>query len=435
MLCPGCSGGYRGLQLRRRLLGFLLPQALLRQGKRSGRKGQNAAAVGSRFQAVVDGDWGRILDLLNADKEENRRRAQARRSLRRRLRNVQDDKEKQREMVMWRVAMGEVGKAADRIRSPGVASMDTDSPTVQATLQSKFPDRQRPMPATVTRGQIVDNLGGLKDALLELEPGTAPGVGGMRPEFLIILGKLMSEADMERLEEHGMNSLNGNYPAWYYRAAAAVTTVPLFKSSLQDESKLRPLGIAPSSVRLWDRMAAKQNRPALQSYLEPQQQALSKAGAHRTVHMVRMSLELHRDWICFKLDVANAHSSIWRAAVLEVLETETSLRHRAWSYATSVAAPSTLESGGQAWGEAGEGLMQGKPSSQGYFSVGWHPEVRKLDAEVSSEGAARVFSDDGYIFGHPDVVIPAYLRFEQRILNRCGLRLEREKTVIYARDG
>ena len=47
----------------------------------------------------------------------------------------------------------------------------------------------------------------------------------------------------------------------------------------------------------------------------------------------------------------NAHSSMSRAAVLETLEEEPSLRHMAWYFATSMAAPTTLESGGKVWGE------------------------------------------------------------------------------------
>ena len=67
------------------------------------------------------------------------------------------------------------------------------------------------LPATASKGQIVDNLGGLKEALVALELGSVPGTGGMRPEFLVTLGKEMSEEDMGRMEEHGMAYLNGVY--------------------------------------------------------------------------------------------------------------------------------------------------------------------------------------------------------------------------------
>ena len=44
-----------------------------------------------------------------------------------------------------------------------------------------------------------------------------------------------------------------------------------------------------------------------------------------------------------------------------------------------------------------------------------------------------MFSDDGYIFGPSEAVFRAYTRFEAAILQRCGLRIQREKTVIYHR--
>jgi hypothetical protein len=62
-------------QLNRALKWFLVfPQATLRQAKRSGKKGQGAAMVASRFQAVVDRNWGRLLDMLRKDRREEERR-------------------------------------------------------------------------------------------------------------------------------------------------------------------------------------------------------------------------------------------------------------------------------------------------------------------------------------------------------------------------
>ena len=221
-------------------------------------------------------------------------------------------------------------------------------------------------------------------------------------------------------------------PPWFYRVWGAVTTVPLFKTSQRQETKLRPVGVMPGLVRTIQQFAARQNRQILQSYLEPQQLALSPAGAHKLVHMVRMALEANRDWVCVKLDVSNAHSSVARAAVLETLEEEPSLRHMAWHFATSMGAPTGLETGGRMWGEAGDGLVQGAPGSSGYFCVSWHPEVRQLDAEVSADGgAARLGNDDGYIFGPAATVFSALARFERRIYDRCFLVLQREKTEVF----
>ena len=172
--------------LTRGLKWFLvLPQALLRQSKRGGKKGQGAAWVSARFQAIVNEDWGKLLEMLEADKEHNRRREEARRRRRQRGRE-QEDRERKRETVLGLVAKGQVGRAARRISSFGVASVD--NPAAMAALRAKYPDRTHPMPASVTKGQVVDNLSGLRDSLLSLEKGVSPGTGGCRPEYLTSLG-------------------------------------------------------------------------------------------------------------------------------------------------------------------------------------------------------------------------------------------------------
>jgi hypothetical protein len=256
----------------------------------------------------------------------------------------------------------------------------------------------------------------------------------MRPEVLIAIGEQLGEEDMRRLEQHSMRCLNGAYPAWFHRCLGAVTTVPLYKTQERENTQIRPLGVASSFVRCIERIGARQNCQIVLSYLEPQQQVLSVAGAHRLVHMTRMALEENEEWVGVKLDVENAHSSIYRAAIIEVLEQEPDLQHMAWSCATSVAAPTALEVGGKVWGEAGDGVCQGKPSSGGYYATGWHPEVRVLDEDVAEEGgAARFFSDDGYVFGPPATVFSAYLKFEAAIRLRCGLHIQREKTGVYYR--
>ena len=54
-------------------------------------------------------------------------------------------------------------------------------------------------------------------------------------------------------------------------AEAAITTVPIFMTSQMQEAKLQPVGVAPSFIRTLERRATRESRPALQSYLEPQQ--------------------------------------------------------------------------------------------------------------------------------------------------------------------
>ena len=74
-------------------------------------------------------------------------------------------------------------------------------------------------------------------------------------------------------------------------------------------------------------------------------------------------------WVCVKLDVDNAHNAMARAAILETVEMEQSLRRLTLDYAATSAAPTALESGGQVREEGEERLTQGRPGSSGRFCV------------------------------------------------------------------
>ena len=422
-------------QLTRGLKWFLIyHQATLRQPKRTGQKGQGQALVATRFQAIVERDWGKLLEMLRVDRGLEERRQEVRRRRARGQGPQEEDLVRKREVVLGLAAKGQVGRAARRINSDGVASLE--SPATMATLRAKYPARARPLPASVTKGQCVDNLGGLKEAMLGLERGVSSGPGGLRNEHLVTLAEGWGEEEMERLQEFGLLYLNSSLPPWFYRVWATVTTVPLFKTSQRDEEKLRPVGVAATMVRLFDKFAATQNRRVLQDHLEPQQLALSPAGGHKLVHIVRMVMEENRDWVCCKLDIENAHNSVSRACILEAVEEEPSLRHLAQHYAATSAAPTALESGGKVWGEGGEGLTQGRPGSSGRFCVGWHREVRQLESEMRGggpepEGGAVFGNDDGYVYGRAERVFPALERFARRIEARCALRLQRTKTEVF----
>ena len=56
--------------------------------------------------------------------------------------------------------------------------------------------------------------------------------------------------------------------------------------------------------------------------------------------------------------------------------------------------PSSLESGGEVWGEAGDGdgLTQGDAGASGVFAVGIHPHVRQLDSEQNNGGGVAHFT-------------------------------------------
>ena len=419
------------LSLDKALLWFLvLPQATLRQDKRGGRRGQGAGALARRFDCILEEDWGGLLDMLVEDKGREVRRREVKRHQGGAAVGP-TTQERQREVVLGMMAKGKVGRAARRISSNGVASLE--DPDTMAALRSKYIARSRPLPATVTRGQCVDSLSWLKEAFLGLEPGTSPGTGGMRGEYLACLAEVWGDGEMGLMEEFAMDYLSAKLPPWFSRVWATVTTVPLYKSEARENSSLRPVGVKGSLVRVIHKMVAKENRAVLQAFLEPQQLCLTPGGAHKLVHGVRMLMERHKDWVCVKIDIKNAHNSVSRASVVEAMEEEPSLRHMAMHLATTLAPPSALESHGVVWGESGDGLCQGDGRASGSYATAWHKDVRKLDGELQQAGGCCKFgNDDGFLMGPGATVFPALNNFETRIWRRCGLRLQREKTEVFA---
>ena len=154
----------------------------------------------------------------------------------------------------------------------------------------------------------------------------------------------------------------------------------------------------------------------LVSFLEPEQLVLSKGGA---------------------VDLKNAFNEVHRAAIIENLEDEPSLQHLAWFAAVSLVPEVGLENGGVLWGKAKEGETQGDPKAGAVFCFGIQPEVRELCREVREAEGVGVFGmDDDYVAGPAEeVVFPAVERFERRLLERCGLVLQRAKTEVFSWNG
>ena len=181
--------------------------------------------MAQRFNALGrDKNWGKVVDMWERDREKERRIRQERHKPREE--REEDKKARLRREVVGLVNAGKISKALQRVTSFGVASVE--DPAVLEMLQSKYPARGRPLPARVTRGQCVDNLSGLRESLLKLEPGILPGMGGMKADYLTVLAQRMEDDEMELLEEFGMRYLNGELPTWFYPVWLTVQTVPLF---------------------------------------------------------------------------------------------------------------------------------------------------------------------------------------------------------------
>ena len=224
--------------------------------------------------------------------EVDRERKRRRRDERPKRREEKDRIARLKREVVGLINKGKISKALQCVTSCGVASID--DPAVLAMLQSKYPARGRPLTYRVTRGQCVNNLAGLRESLLELEPGISPGTRGMKAEHLTVLAQRMEEQDMELLEKFGRKYLKGELPAWFYPVWLTVQTVPLFKT--EQQNTLRPGGVRNPLLKIWHGEVVLQNKLEIKSFLEPQQIASSQAGAGKLVMAVKSLIELKREF-------------------------------------------------------------------------------------------------------------------------------------------
>ena len=337
-----------------------LPQALLRQPKRVGKPGRGLVA--QRFNHLVKGDWGQLITLWEKDKMASQEAKKFKR-VRDKRKDLDNLDLKSRQAVNL-IAHGQVSKAANRINSFGVG--DIADPVIMSQVRNKYPERGRSLPETVCWRKPIDNLKGVREALLNLERGKSPGTGGLRAEFLIILAEMMTEQQMESFEDFGLRYLSGDLPVWFYEVWLSVMTVPLFKNEKLEA--VRPIGIRNPVVREFHKAVVVQNKTALVEFFEPEQVAMSMSGGGKLVFSIRMLAEDKPEFVV-KLDMKNAFNEVSRASIIEALQEEASLQHLAWHAAVTLAPSCGLETGGSRWGGSSEGTAQGDPLSAPYFNI------------------------------------------------------------------
>ena len=225
---------------------LFLPQGLLRRPRMGGKKGRRHVAA--RFNALVVGDWGKVVEYWQVDRDKVEVRV-GRRQGRRSVDLPEEgsgEQEKLRRTVLSLISDGQLSRAVRRVTSHGVAT--ARDPEVQEQLQAKYPPRARPLPDSVSAGQAVEDLRGLREALTKLQRGVSPGCGGCRPKYLAVLGEQLEEENMKLLEEWGMAYVRGSLPPWFYRVALSVQTVALYKT--EEQETVRPLGLRHPLIKL-----------------------------------------------------------------------------------------------------------------------------------------------------------------------------------------
>ena len=112
---------------------------------------------------------------------------------------------------------------------------------------------------------------------MSLNPGTAPGAGGLRNEYLIALGERMESAEIKLFEQFGSDYTAGNLTTWFYVIWQSVQTVAPYKD--KEKESVRPLGLKNSLTKLFNKEVMAQSKTEIREYLEPVQLGLPVSGA------------------------------------------------------------------------------------------------------------------------------------------------------------
>ena len=120
------------------------------------------------------------------------------------------------------MADGQISRAMNRITSFGIA--DIEDPSIRTQIEKKFPPKTHDLPAFVSKTTPIERFKDLRRSLLSLEPGKAPGCGGLRPEYLMVLGEAMDGEEISLLEQFGLKYLSGELPEWFYKLWLSLQT-------------------------------------------------------------------------------------------------------------------------------------------------------------------------------------------------------------------
>ena len=117
------------------------------------------------MNCLVQNDWGGLLLLWEKDsaaarREGGRRREQTGSREERERWSEEKEKARKRKNALSLLSRGLISKAVRTINSFGIGNME-DQETRQQ-MADKYPEGGAPLPPTVTKGQCVDSLHGLK---------------------------------------------------------------------------------------------------------------------------------------------------------------------------------------------------------------------------------------------------------------------------------
>ena len=177
---------------------MILPQILLREGHRGGRRKQGHSNLDLRFDLAQEENWSELLLLWTKDLDKVNLRDTKYRHKKDTDANHKNYKERLRETVLDKIGKGHISRAMGMLELNGLANLN--NPLTLQALRSKFPQRRRPLPDKVTSGYCISDIHGFRESLDNIKTGTAAGPSGMRVEYLVALSDKFDHSQLDRFK-------------------------------------------------------------------------------------------------------------------------------------------------------------------------------------------------------------------------------------------
>ena len=360
------------------------------------------------------------------------------------------------------VAAKELGRAWSTLESD-LAQVEGNSETVNF-LKELHPQAQPLRPSMAAASSLEDALPpaatpfSVEDvvgALASSSHSAAPGPSGWRLEHILAAshnpggGELSTAALLFPVLAH---LFHGRVPL----LAAPLLYGGNLSAFRKPSGGLRPIAVGDTLIRIMARATAHAQRDRFETLLVPSGQmgVATPSGAETIIHVVRLAMQAHPDWVCLQLDFRNAFNTVSRSLIAnELREHHPDLlpyfyarygQHTVLQVHTGPGQdPASIFSA--------QGLHQGDPLAPFFFSLALRAAISKLKAKIQEQiqaasstdpSSARhtellhlllAFLDDVTICGPPMVVAEVF-RLLMAALNELesGLALNVPKCSLWS---
>ena len=308
------------------------------------------------------------------------------------------DKARKAELL---VAAKELGRAWSTLESD-LTHVEGNEDTI-AQLSELHPHADtippRPQPAVQPAAPLptpfsVEDVAG---AIASSSHSSAPGPSGWRLEHILAASHNPggSEPPIAALLFPVLVHLfHGRVPA----QAAPLLFGGNLSAFKKPQGGIRPIAVGETLIRIMARAVAHAQKEVFEKLLVPSGQmgVATPSGAETIIHVVRLAMQAHPDWVCLQLDFRNAFNTVSRSLIAAQLA-----EHHAgllpYFYAR-YGMPTVLQVHTGPNQNAGsiystQGLHQGDPLAPFFFSLALRAAIIKLQAQIQAQIRIELNSD------------------------------------------